>query len=154
MYDRYCKLRDSMNLKDSDIAKQAKITPSTFSDWKKGKSAPNVAKMVAIARVLGTSVEYLVTGEGQASVDKTRTLMNEALLTRELLGDEEYNLVVEYRKMNRDKDALHAQNADEIRLLHEFRALDVPARNIILAALDMAFEESERGEKEANAKIA
>lgn len=63
MYERYCELRDSMNLKDSDIARQTGITPSTFSDWKKGNSAPNTLKMIAIARVLHTSVEYLVTGE-------------------------------------------------------------------------------------------
>lgn len=63
MYDRYRSLRDSKRLKDSAIANELGITPSTFSDWKKGKSQPNVDKLVKIARYLGTSVEYLVTGE-------------------------------------------------------------------------------------------
>lgn len=63
MYGRYCKLRDYLGLKDSDVAKETSITPSTFSDWKKGKSSPNAEKLVKIARYLKTSVEYLVTGE-------------------------------------------------------------------------------------------
>lgn len=63
MYGRYCKLRDNLKLKDSDVAKETNITPSTFSDWKKGKSSPNAEKLVKIARYLKTSVEYLVTGE-------------------------------------------------------------------------------------------
>jgi transcriptional regulator with XRE-family HTH domain len=63
MYGRYCKLRDLKGLKDSDIAKITGITQSTFSDWKKGKSAPNAKKLVAIAKVLETTVEYLVLGE-------------------------------------------------------------------------------------------
>lgn len=63
MYGRYCKLRDLKGLRDSDIAKMTGITQSTFSDWKKGKSAPNAQKLVAIARILETTVDYLVTGE-------------------------------------------------------------------------------------------
>ena len=63
MYERYCILRDSKKMKDSDVAKATTITPSTFSDWKKGKSTPNAEKLVKIARFLDTTVEYLVTGE-------------------------------------------------------------------------------------------
>lgn len=62
MYERYCKLRDSMGLRDSDVAKKTGITPSTFSDWKKGKSAPNADKQRKIAALFGVSVEYLATG--------------------------------------------------------------------------------------------
>ena len=61
-YKRYCALRDKEGLKDADIAKALNITKSTFSDWKKGKSRPNVEKMVRIAAFLGTSVEYIMTG--------------------------------------------------------------------------------------------
>ena len=62
MYERYCKIRDSLGLRDSDVARKTGITPSTFSDWKKGKSLPNTQKMVAIARALNTTVEYIVDG--------------------------------------------------------------------------------------------
>lgn len=62
MYERYCKIRDSLGLRDSDVARKTGITPSTFSDWKKGKSMPNTQKMVAIAKTLNTTVEYIVDG--------------------------------------------------------------------------------------------
>ena len=62
MYERYCKIRDSLGLRDSDVARKTGITPSTFSDWKKGKSMPNTQKMVAIAQTLNTTVEYIVEG--------------------------------------------------------------------------------------------
>ena len=153
-YDRFANLLEDKGMKPSDVSKKSGISSTVLTEWKKGKSIPKTDKLIAIARAIDTSVEYLVTGEGPANVDKTRALMDEALLTRELLGNEEYNLVIEYRKMNRDKDALHAQNADEIRLLREFRAIDAGTRKIILAALDKAFEESESEKKDAHAKIA
>lgn len=62
MYERYCKIRDSLGLRDSDVARKTGITPSTFSDWKKGKSMPNTQKMVVIAKTLNTTVEYIVDG--------------------------------------------------------------------------------------------
>ena len=67
MYERYCKLRDSKGLRDSDVAKQTGITPSTFSDWKKGKSTPNAEKQRKIAALFGVSVEYLATGNDVAN---------------------------------------------------------------------------------------
>lgn len=63
MYERYCKLRDSLNLKDIDVAKATGLSSTVFSDWKSGKSKPNTDKLIKITKVLGCSVEYLVTGE-------------------------------------------------------------------------------------------
>lgn len=63
MYRRYSILRDELGYHDADVARITSITPSTFSDWKNNKSFPNTQKMVSIANALGTTVEYLVTGE-------------------------------------------------------------------------------------------
>lgn len=63
MYERYCKLRDAKGYKDADIARITEITKSTFTDWKNGKSKPNADKLLLIAKCLGTTVEYLMTGE-------------------------------------------------------------------------------------------
>lgn len=62
MYDVYAKLRDRKGLSDYEVSKCTGITPVTFSDWKKGKSAPKVDKLVRIARFFGVSLDYLVTG--------------------------------------------------------------------------------------------
>lgn len=63
MYERYCQLRDEQGLRDADVARITGITPSTFSDWKRGKSAPNVQKIAALAKALDTTTDYLITGE-------------------------------------------------------------------------------------------
>ena len=63
MYERYCKLRDERGLRDADIARMTGITPSTFTDWKQGKHAPNVQKFAALAKALDTTTDYLITGE-------------------------------------------------------------------------------------------
>lgn len=63
MYGRYCELRDKKGYKDADISKNTGITKSTFTDWKNGKSKPNAEKLILIAKALGTTVEYLMTGE-------------------------------------------------------------------------------------------
>ena len=63
MYERYCNLRDSYKEKDSDVVKATGIVASTFSDWKKGKSSPNVEKLFKIAKHFHVSIEYLITGK-------------------------------------------------------------------------------------------
>ena len=62
IYERYRELRNSQGFRDADIARMTNITQSTLSDWKNRKSMPNALKMVAIARSLNTSAEYLITG--------------------------------------------------------------------------------------------
>lgn len=63
MYARYCKIRDSKGLKDSDVARLSGVTKSTFSDWKAGRYEPKDEKLEKIAKVLGTTARYLRTGE-------------------------------------------------------------------------------------------
>lgn len=91
MYERYCILRDSKKIKDSDVAKATTITPSTFSDWKKGKSTPNADKLVKIARFLDTTVEYLVTGEDPSPA---------AVQPTSQLSEDEQKLLGLYRRMD------------------------------------------------------
>ena len=62
MYERYCELRDSRKLKDSDVADALGITKSTFTGWKQGTLRPNTDKLYKIAKYFGTTVEYLVSG--------------------------------------------------------------------------------------------
>lgn len=62
MYERYCKLRDNRGMKDSDVARLANVTKSTFSDWKSGRSIPKDDKLARIADTLGTTADYLRNG--------------------------------------------------------------------------------------------
>ena len=69
MYERYCKLRDSQGLTDAEIARQSGLNKSTFSDWKSGKGTPKADKLLPIAKCLGTTIEYLMTGENPFTVE-------------------------------------------------------------------------------------
>lgn len=63
MYEIYCKLRDEKGVKDADVAREANITKSTFSDWKNGRSMPKPDKLSRIAEYFNVPVDYLMTGE-------------------------------------------------------------------------------------------
>lgn len=46
-----------------ELARYAGISTQSFYDWKNRNTVPSADVAVKIARFLGTSVEYLVTGE-------------------------------------------------------------------------------------------
>lgn len=69
MYENYCKIRDKMGYKDSDVAKATGITKSTFSDWKSGRSVPKQDKLKKIADYLNVSIEYLIGWNTQPGID-------------------------------------------------------------------------------------
>ena len=62
IYDRYKAIRDSRNVKDSQVAKETGITKSTFSEWKSGKYTPKQEKLQKIADYFGVTINYLMTG--------------------------------------------------------------------------------------------
>ena len=64
MYERYLQLLTENNCKSADVAKATLIPPSTFSDWKKGKSSPKHDKLQKIANYFGVQVDWL-TGESE-----------------------------------------------------------------------------------------
>lgn len=59
MYERYLQLLTENKCKSADVAKATQIPPSTFSDWKKGKSSPKQDKLQKIADHFGVQVEWL-----------------------------------------------------------------------------------------------
>ena len=63
MYDIYEKLLKEKGVKTADVCRATGLKAPTFSDWKKGKSAPNVDKLILIAEYFGVSVAYLRTGK-------------------------------------------------------------------------------------------
>lgn len=71
MYEIYQKLRDERGLKDSDVAREASVSKSTFSDWKVGRSKPGIKKLQKIADFFGVTVDYLMTGKEDEEKDNT-----------------------------------------------------------------------------------
>lgn len=70
MYEIYQKLRDERGLKDSDVAREASVSKSTFSDWKVGRSKPGIKKLQKIADFFGVTVDYLMTGKEDEQKEK------------------------------------------------------------------------------------
>lgn len=52
VYEAYEELRNTIGLKNADVAKLAQVPPSTFTDWKKGKSKPKSEKLTRILSAL------------------------------------------------------------------------------------------------------
>lgn len=51
-YKIYEMLRNAKGLRDKHVADATGITPSTFSDWKSGRSVPKLDKIMKIAKFL------------------------------------------------------------------------------------------------------
>lgn len=60
MYEKYAKLRDKKSITDYRVSEDTKITKSTFSDWKSGRSNPKIDKLKILADYFGVSIEYFL----------------------------------------------------------------------------------------------
>lgn len=63
MWEIYYELLQKKGVKNIDVSRATGIPPSTFSDWKKGKSKPKADKLQKIADYFGVSSDYLITGK-------------------------------------------------------------------------------------------
>lgn len=109
MYEIYCKLRDSRNMKDADVARETGITKSTFSDWKNGRSNPKDAKLQKIADLFGVSVEYIRTGKEKDDGEKYYLNEETAQVAQEIFENKELRALFDVQK---DMDA------EDLRALH------------------------------------
>ena len=113
MYERYCILRDSKGLTDAEISRLCGFSKSTLSDWKSGKGTPKTDKLILIARCLGTTVEYLMTGEEtrftaeQAKIDvqlaRQQKRIKEYMLKFANLSEDKRNQIMSLIDMLEDK---------------------------------------------------
>lgn len=64
--ERIFEIADKKYLDQSKFAAAVGVTQSVVSAWKNGKSESYMKRLPQIAELLGTSVEYLITGEKKA----------------------------------------------------------------------------------------
>lgn len=60
--DRISELRNERKISQSQLAKTMGVTRQAVSKWENGQSTPDPLKIIMLADVLGTDVEYLSTG--------------------------------------------------------------------------------------------
>lgn len=66
MYKNFKQLLEERNITAYRVGKDTGIAQSTLSDWKTGKSAPKVDKLIKISNYFGVPLERLI-GESQGS---------------------------------------------------------------------------------------
>lgn len=60
--DRIIELRTACGLSQNQLAKAMEVSRQAVSKWETGQSVPDSAKMIHLAEVLDTDIEYLTTG--------------------------------------------------------------------------------------------
>lgn len=60
--ERITALRKEKNISQSEIAKQMGVSRQAVSKWEQGTSSPDTERLIQLAKLLGTEVEYLATG--------------------------------------------------------------------------------------------
>lgn len=63
MYEVFFRLIEERGISIRKMCADLGISPSSITDWKKGRSVPKLDKMQRIADYFGVTVEYLMTGE-------------------------------------------------------------------------------------------
>ena len=69
--NRITSLRKELQLSQEDIAYQIGVTRQSISKWETDSCAPDAYNLIALANVLNTSVEYIVTGKTNETSDTT-----------------------------------------------------------------------------------
>jgi class 3 adenylate cyclase len=58
--------RERRQLRQADIASALRLTAQAVSKWERGENAPDIAVLLDLARLLGVSVEWILTGRQEA----------------------------------------------------------------------------------------
>lgn len=111
MYEIFEKLLQERNIKTADVCRATGIKSPVFSEWKKGKSKPNVDKLILIANYFDVSVEFLRTGKEtnkeKAKIDnqlfRQEKRLKEYMLKFANLSDDKRNQIMSLIDMLEDK---------------------------------------------------
>lgn len=60
--ERITRLRKEKDISQAELAKRLSVTRQAVSKWEQGQSTPDTQKLIQLAEILETEVEYLATG--------------------------------------------------------------------------------------------
>ncbi|MCB6658706.1 helix-turn-helix domain-containing protein [Eubacterium callanderi] len=60
MYEKFQKLLMNSGKTAYRVAKETGLSPTVFSDWKRGKSVPKINKLKILADYFGVPIEYFL----------------------------------------------------------------------------------------------
>lgn len=102
--ERITQLRKERNLSQGDLAKAMDVSRQAVSKWENDSSSPDTIKLIRLAEVLDTQVEYLATGR-MIQVEESPIVLN-MVKTEEKIVEKVVEKVVEkpvVRKITRVK---------------------------------------------------
>lgn len=82
---RIAVLRRQANLSQAELARRLKISPSTMGMYEQGRREPSAEMLVAIARELQVSTDFLLTGH--AASEAEGDVLAQTLLSRVTTAD-------------------------------------------------------------------
>ena len=113
--ERITQLRKERNLSQGDLAKAMDVSRQAVSKWENDLSSPDTIKLIQLAEVLDTQVEYLATGR-MIEVNEAPIVLN-MVKTEEKIVEKVVEKVVEkpvVRKITRIK---YRRNSAEYAIL-------------------------------------
>ena len=60
--ERITALRKERNISQAELAKRLNVSRQAVSKWEQGSSSPDTERLIQLAEILDTEVEYLATG--------------------------------------------------------------------------------------------
>lgn len=106
--------RTKNNLNQQQVARVLGIERSTYSSWETGRSMPNAAQLLNLAKIYNASVEELFSdnnGFAVASYNKRNSSSGEFLSE---LSSEEREIILKYRLLNDGEKEKLNQIIDEL----------------------------------------
>ena len=87
--ERIISLRKERSISQTELARRLKVSRQAVSKWEQGTSSPDTAKLIQLAEILETEVEYLATGirpEPKSVVlNVVETVEKEKVVVREVI---------------------------------------------------------------------
>lgn len=87
--ERIISLRKERSISQTDLARRLNVSRQAVSKWEQGTSSPDTAKLIQLAEILETEVEYLATGirpEPKSVVlNVVETVEKEKVVVREVI---------------------------------------------------------------------
>lgn len=103
-YETVEKALRARGLRASDLSKATGISPSTLTDWKKGRiTTPTAATLQKIADFLGVTADFLLTGEQQTEAGYY-TDPETAKVAQEILDDPHLRALFSAARDSRPED--------------------------------------------------
>ena len=70
---RLLELRQEKGLTQREVAKAMFVSQGTYNNWENGRTQPSIEQLVALSKLFGESIDYLV---GNGSSERQDTTLN------------------------------------------------------------------------------